>query len=125
ERPRRRQLVDRGCPCLEILRLLLRTLDREAGVGHPAPDPGRRLADAHLRLGRRVLRLDDLLLRPEPLDPRLELLLACDELLLLVGEPLDLLVEPLKLLLGGRLALERLAGEVLAVRGDRLPGLRL
>ena len=43
-----------------------------------------------------------------------------DELLLLVGELLHLRVEPLQLLLRGGLALERLAREILAVRGDRL-----
>ena len=72
-----------------------------------------------------VLRLDHFLLRAEGLDARLELLLRGDELLLLVGELLHLRVEALELLLRGGLALERLPGEILAVRGDRLAGLRL
>ena len=52
---------------------------------------------------------------------------CCDaiELLLLVLELLHLRVELLQLLLRGGLPLERLPGEVLAVRGDRLACLRL
>ena len=50
---------------------------------------------------------------------------AVDELVLLVGEPLHLRVHALELLLRDRLALERLLGEVVAVRRDRLPSLRL
>ena len=50
---------------------------------------------------------------------------AADELLLLVLELLHLRVELLQLRLGDRLALERLAGEVLAVRRDRLARLGL
>ena len=70
---------------------------------------------------RRVLRLDDLLLAPEGLDLRREALLVLDQLLLLRLEPGDLLVEALELLLDERLALERLAREVLPARAERLP----
>ena len=120
------ELVD-GCRAgLHLLGLVLRALDREAGVGHLLADPGRRLADPHLRLGGRVLRLDDLLLAAEGLDLGREALLVREELLLLGLEPGDLLVEPLELLLGDRLALERRAREVLAAGGERLraPGRR-
>src|SRR6266404_1372725 len=119
------ELVDRGGARLQLLGLVLRALDRHAGVGHAGPDPRRRLTNAHLRLGGGVLRLDHFLLRAERLDLRLELLLCRDELLLLVGELLDLRVETLELLLHGRLLLERLAREVLAVGAYRLAGLRL
>src|SRR5581483_4795979 len=125
ERARARELVDGGCPGLQFLGLVLRTLDRRARVVHPPADAGRRLADAHLRLRCGVLRLEDFLLRAERLDLRLQLLLGADELVLLVGEPLDLVVHALQLLLRDRLALERLPREVLAVRRDRLTGLRL
>src|SRR5581483_4627334 len=101
ERARARELVDGGCPGLQFLGLVLRTLDRRARVVHPPADAGRRLADAHLRLRCGVLRLEDFLLRAERLDL------------------------PLQLLLRDRLALERLPREVLAVRRDRLTGLRL
>ena len=49
----------------------------------------------------------------------------CDELLLLLLELRDLLVEILELALDERLALERLAREVLAAGGERFAGLRL
>ena len=88
-------------------------------------DPGRRLPDLDLGLRGRVLRLEDLLLRPEGLDPRLELLLGRDQLLLLVPELLHLRVHVLQLPLRECLSLERLPREVLAIRGDRLPRLRL
>ena len=48
------------------------------------------------------------------------MLLARDELLLLVLQPLHLRVEILELLLDPRLALERLAGKVLATGGECL-----
>src|SRR5581483_6888711 len=114
ELARARELVDGGCPGLQFLGLVLRTLDRRARVVHPPADAGRRLADAHLRLRCGVLRLEDFLLRAERLDLRLQLLLGADELVLLVGEPLDLVVHALQLLLRDRLALERLPREVLA-----------
>src|SRR5207247_6807050 len=94
-------------------------------VGHLVADSRRSLADPHLRLGGRVLRLDHFLLGAEGLDPRGELLLARDELLLLRLELLDLPVETLELLLNRGLALERLAGEILAPLPERLPGLRV
>ena len=88
-------------------------------------DPGRRLADLHLGLGRRVLRLEDFLLRTEGFDARHELLLGTDQLLLLVLELRHLRVHVLQLLLRDRLALESLPGQVLPVGGDRLARLRL
>ena len=97
ERSRRGELVDRRRARLKLLGLVLRALDREARVFHAFADPGRGLADLHLRLGGRVLRLDDLLLRAEGLDARLELLLRGNQLLLLASELLHLLVEPLEL----------------------------
>ena len=74
------ELVDCGCASLHLLGLVLRALDREAGVVHLAPDSGRGFTDPHLRLGRGVLRLDHFLLRAELLDPGGQLLLARDEL---------------------------------------------
>src|SRR5581483_1524990 len=125
ERARARQLVDRRRARLQLLGLVACALDGRAGVGHAAADSRCRLADAHLGLGGRVLRLQHFLLGPERLDARLELLLRRDELVLLVGEPLHLGVEVLQLLLRHGLALERGAGEILPVRGNRLAGLRL
>src|SRR5438874_400714 len=125
ERARARELVDGGGAGLQLLGLVLGALHGETGVVDALADAGRGLADAHLRLGCGVLRLEDFLLRAERLDARLELLLGADELVLLVGEPLDLVVHALQLLLRDRLALERLPREVLAVRRDRLTGLRL
>src|SRR5205085_8854609 len=119
------QLVDRRSAGLQLLGLVLGALDGESRVLHASPDPGGGLADLHLCLGGRVLRLDDLLLRPEGLDAALELLLRGDELVLLVAELLHLLVEALQLRLRGRLALERLAREVLASGRDGLARLRL
>src|SRR5439155_24921828 len=120
----RGHLVDRCSERLKLLRLVHRTLNREADVFHVAADAGRRLADLDLRLGGRVLRLDHFLLRPERLDPRRERLLPLDELLLLRLEVLALLHDRAELALDRRLASERLAGEILAVRLDgvaRLP----
>src|SRR5206468_40792 len=94
ERAGARQLVDRRSARLQLLRLLLRTLDRKARVLHSASDPGRRLADLDLRLGGGVLRLQHFLRRAEALDARLERLLPRDELLLLLLELLHLRVEP-------------------------------
>ncbi len=88
-----------------------------------SPMPGRRLADPHLRLGRRVLRLDHFLLRAERLDLRLQRALALDQLLLLSLELLALLHDPVELRLDGGLARQRLAGEILAAGLQRLPRL--
>ena len=74
----------------------------------------------HLRLGGGVLRLDHFLLRPERLDLRRERLLALDELRLLGLELLALLHDPVELALDRRLAGERLAREILAVRLQRI-----
>src|SRR5207247_351226 len=78
-----------------------------------------------LRLGGRVLRLDHFLLTSEGLDLGRELLLAADELLLLRLEVVRLPVEVLQLLLDDRLALERLACEVLAAGAERFARLGL
>jgi hypothetical protein len=61
----------------------------------------------------------------ERLDLRRQRLLARDELLLLLLEPLRLLIEALELLLQTGLPFERLAGQILATGGDRLPRLAL
>src|SRR5204862_6847867 len=82
-----------------------------------------RLTDAHLRLGGGVLGLHDLLLRPEGLDLGRQAPLLVDQGLLLLLELGDLRVEALQLALDERLALEGGAGEILAVRGERLAGL--
>src|SRR5581483_5048239 len=123
ERARRRELVDGGGACLQLLGLVLRALDRKPDVGHVLADSGRRLADLHLRLGRRVLGLDHFLLRPERLHLRLQRLLAVDQLLLLRVELLHLLAERIDLTLERRLPGERLAGEILAAVLERLPRL--
>ena len=125
ERPGGRELVDRRGARLHLLGLVLGALDGETRVLHVLADPGRGLADLDLGLGGRVLRLEDLLLGAEGLDAGLELLLGRDELLLLVLELLHLPVHVLQLLLRDRLALERLPGEVLAVRGHGLARLGL
>src|SRR4029079_974942 len=67
---RRDELVDRRGGSLLLLRLVLRALDREAGVVHLAADSGRSFADPYLRLRRGVLGLDHFLLRAELLDLR-------------------------------------------------------
>src|SRR5262249_48196765 len=108
------QLVHRGRARLHLLGLVLGALNREARALHLAADAGRGLADTNLGLRGRVLRLDHFLLGAELLAPRLELLLVVDEPDLLVLELLDLSVEVLELLLDPRLALQRLAGEILA-----------
>ena len=120
ERSRRGELLDRARARLHLLRLVLRPLDRAADVGHVVADPARRLADPHLRLGGRVLRLDDFLLRAEGFDLRLQRALALDQLLLLRLELLALGHDVLQLALDGRLARERLAREILAVRLQRV-----
>src|SRR5262249_5438888 len=105
---------------LHLLGLRFRALDRRAGIGHLAAEPGRRLVDPNLRLGGRVLRLHHFLLGAERLDPRGEFLLVLDEPLLLVFELLDLPVEALQLLLDAGLPLESLPREVLAAARERL-----
>jgi len=114
------ELVDRGRARLHLVGLVLGTLNRESGVLHRAADPRRGLADSHLSLGGRVLGLDHFLLRAELLHPRGELLLGGDELLLLLLERLHLPVEVLELLLDAGFPLERLTGEILPARRQRL-----
>ena len=125
EGARRDQLVHRRCARLHLLGLVLRPLDGGAGVGHLVADPGRGLADPDRRLRGRVLGLHHFLLAAERLDLRRERLLVRLELLLLLVQLGDLPVEILELRLSRGLALERHAGEVLAVGAERLARLRL
>src|SRR5204863_10041143 len=103
--------------------LVLGAVERHADVRHLLAEARRRLADAHLRLGGGVLGLDDLLLSAERLDLGREAPLLIYQRLLLLLRLGDLRVEALQLALDERLALERRAGQVLAVRGQRLAGL--
>ena len=88
-------------------------------------DAGRALVDRRDRLGRGVLGLQGFLLGAEVVDPLLQHVEGLGELLLLLGQLLDLWLHLVDLLLGGRLAGQRLLGQVLPVGGQRLLGLVL
>ena len=119
------QFVDRAGARLELCRLVLGPLDRQADVAHLLGDAGERLADPGLRLGRGVGRLDGLLLRAEGVDLGLEALGREGELLLLALQRLVLRLQVGDLLLEGGTAGERLAGQVLAAQRERLAALVL
>src|SRR4051812_14461121 len=119
------QFVDRAGPRLELCRLVLGTLNRQADVAHLLGDAGERLADTGLGLGRGVRRLDGLLLRAEGVHLGLEALGRKGELLLLALQRRVLCLEVRHLLLQRGTAGQRLAGEVLPAERERLAALVL
>ena len=95
------------------------------GVVEGLRDAGRALVDLRDGLGRRVLGLEGLLLGAEVVDPLLQRVEGRGELLLLLVELLALRLHLVDLLLGGRLARQRLLGQVLLPCGEGLLGLIL
>ena len=120
EHARLEQLVEGARARLHGGDLVLRPLEGGAGVVEGLRDAGRALVDRRDRLGRRVLGLEGLLLGPEVVDPFLQRVEGLGELLLLLGQLLELRLHLVDLLLGGRLAGQRLLGQVLPVGGERL-----
>ena len=125
------QLIQRAGPGLHLLGLVLRALDRHADVAHLLGDPGDGLADAGLGLGGGIGGLDGLLAGTERLHLRLQALCGEGELVLLGLQRGLLPLQVADLRGDGRPPGQRLAGQVLAPRGECLlrlalqPGRRL